>query len=272
MRTLRSIVFTGAWALWTAFFGLAIPFLLLSGSPPKFVRMLSRVWARGILLLLSGIIGLKYRIRNREYAPEAPSLIISNHQSTWETLAALVLFPDVAIVAKRELLRIPVMGWYLRHSPMILIDRTAASAALRQMAEQGRAAVAAGRSVLIFPEGTRKLFGEPVEFKRGVEFLYRMLNVPAVTVVVNSGKFWGIGRGAQRPGVITVSFSEPVASRLGSAEFISTIRATMEAEQAKVEIDDSMQLDQAALLRSSRLSKFRCCRGSLVTHRPGRSS
>jgi 1-acyl-sn-glycerol-3-phosphate acyltransferase len=185
--------------------------------------------------MLSGIVGLKYVLWNGESAPSGPSLIISNHQSMWETLAALVLFPDVAIVAKRELLRIPVMGWYLRRSPMILINRDAAANALRQMVDQSRAAVAAGRSVLIFPEGTRKRVGAPIEFKRGVELLYKMLDVPSIPMVVNSGSFWGIGGGPLRPGVITVALAAPVDPKLSSRDFIKTTTALMESEKAIID-------------------------------------
>ena len=95
-------------------------------------------------------------MRGGENWPLTPGLIIANHELTWETLAALVLFPDVAIVTKQELLRIPIMGWYLRRSPMIMIDRDDGHKALRAMVEQGQAALAAERSVLIFPEGARK--------------------------------------------------------------------------------------------------------------------
>ena len=235
MGTLRSIIFYTAWALWTALFGLAIPFLWVSRSPPKIVRLLSRCWARGILSLLSVIVGLKYVFRDGECIPSGPSLIISNHQSMWETLAALVLFPDVAIVAKRELLRIPVMGWYLRHSPMIIINRDAAANALRQMVDQSRAAVTAGRSVLIFPEGTRKRVGAPIEFKRGVELLYRMLDVPSIPMVVNSGSFWGIGGGPLRPGVITVALAAPVDPKLNSRDFIRTATSVMESKKAIID-------------------------------------
>ena len=185
--------------------------------------------------MLSGIVGLKYVLWNGKSAPSGPSLIISNHQSMWETLAALVLFPDVAIVAKRELLRIPVMGWYLRRSPMILINRDAAANALRQMVDQSRAAVAAGRSVLIFPEGTRKRVGAPIEFKRGVELLYKMLDVPSIPMVVNSGSFWGIGGGPLRPGVITVAFAAPVDPKLNSRDFMKTTTALMESEKAIID-------------------------------------
>ena len=229
------MAFNGLWVLWTALFGVAIPVLLSFGSPPGAVRRLSRLWVRGILLLLSGVVGLKYALQGWEYVLNTPTLIIANHQSTWETLAALVLFPDVAIVAKRELLRIPVMGWYLKHSPMIVIDRDEASKALRLMTAQGRAAVAAGRSVLIFPEGTRRPTGEPVKFKRGVELLYRTLGVPVLPVVVNSGCFWPLGRALKRPGIITVSCLAPIQPGLSAAAFTKTAEGVIQSRKAILE-------------------------------------
>jgi 1-acyl-sn-glycerol-3-phosphate acyltransferase len=234
MKTLRSLVFYSLWGLWTALFGCAIPLLWSVRSPPTLVRTLSRIWARGILALLSGVVGLKYLERGRARVPQIPCLIVVNHQSTWETLAALVLFPDVAIVSKRELLRIPVMGWYLGRSPMIVIDRASTSKALREMTQQSRAAVAGGRSVLIFPEGTRKRAGEPVEFKRGVELLYRTLGVPVLPVVVNSGLFWGIG-GAPGKGTITVSFLTPIDPGLTAAKFTSSAEALIGREKNALE-------------------------------------
>jgi 1-acyl-sn-glycerol-3-phosphate acyltransferase len=236
MRALRSLAFNGLWGLWTALFGLAIPVLLIMGSPPETVRMLTRLWVRGILWMLSGVVGLEYALHGWEHVLHTPSLIIANHQSTWETLAALVLFPDVAIIAKRELLRIPVMGWYLKHSPMIVIDRGEASKALRLMTTQSREALAAGRSVLIFPEGTRKPVGNPVEFKRGVELLYRTLGVPVLPVVVNSGCFWPLGRGPKRPGTITVSCLAPIEPGLSAAVFTKTAEALIQAEKATLEV------------------------------------
>jgi 1-acyl-sn-glycerol-3-phosphate acyltransferase len=235
MSRLRSLVFGGLWGLWTALFGLAIPLVWIAGSPPATVRMLSRVWARGVLSMLVGIVGLRHRERGRAHGVHAPGLIVSNHQSTWETLAALVLFPDVAIVSKRELLRIPVMGWYLRNSPMILIDRASASAALREMTLQSRAALASGRPVLIFPEGTRKPVGEPIEFRRGVEFLYKALGVQALPVVLDSGRFWGLGALPKRSGVITVSLLEPINPGLSAKDFTRTAQTAMQAEVGAIE-------------------------------------
>ena len=231
MRTLRWLAFNFAWGLWTALFGLAIPLLWSIGSPARIVRILSRLWARGVLAMLSVIVGLKHVERGREHVPSSPSLIVSNHESTWETLAALVLFPGVAIIAKRELLRIPVMGWYLRRSPMIVIDRDSASKALRKMADESRAALAEGRSVLIFPEGKRRRAGEALEFKRGVELLYRTLDVPVLPVVLNSGNFWGTGGRPKRPGSIVVSFLAPIYPGLSAAAFVTTATVRMTAEK-----------------------------------------
>ena len=233
LRPARSILFDVLWGAWTALFAPAIPVLLIAGTPPKAVRVLTRLWARGILVLLSGIVGLRYERRGQVNVPATPRLIIVNHESTWETLAALVLFPEVAIVAKRNLARIPVMGWYLARSPMILIDREDAGAALRDMIGQSRAALAEGRSILIFPEGTRKPVGERIEFKRGVELLYRLLDVPVQPVVVDSGRFWGVGGGAKRPGTIGVSFLPSIEPGMRAADFVALAEGMMRAERER---------------------------------------
>lgn len=230
MRALRSLAFDSLWAAWTALFGLAIPLLWLVGSPPRTVRGLSRVWARGVLAILGVIAGVRHRVRGATNTPDEPCLIVANHQSTWETIAVLALFPDVAIVAKRELLRIPVMGWYLNRSPMIVIDREEGGKALREMTAMSRAALADGRSILIFPEGTRRPVDEPVRFKRGVELLYRTLGVPVLPIALDAGRFWR--RREKAPGVITVSILPPIAPGLPAAEFARQAEAIIDAEKA----------------------------------------
>lgn len=234
MRAFRSLVFQILWASWTALFGLTIPVLWLGRCSPRTIRRFTRIWARGVMGLLATAVGLRHVERGLDHTPAEPCLIIVNHQSTWETLAALVLFPDVAIVAKRELLRIPVMGWYLKHSPMIVIDRDEAAKALRQMAAASRAALAEGRSVLIFPEGTRAPVGAPVRFKRGVELLYRTLAVPVLPVATNSGRFWRLGGKSKMAGAIVVSILPPIAPGLGAAEFARKAEALLQAEKSRL--------------------------------------
>ena len=127
MSRIRSGLFNAYWAGWTALFILPLGVLAALGAPARPIRAFTRLWSRGILFGLRAIIGLTYVEEGRARIPSEPCLIVANHQSTWETFAFLALFPDVAIVAKRELLAIPVFAWFLRKSPMILIDRDSGS-------------------------------------------------------------------------------------------------------------------------------------------------
>jgi 1-acyl-sn-glycerol-3-phosphate acyltransferase len=246
LQRTRSLVFTGLWALWTAAFSPVLLAILLAGSPEPLVRSVSRVWARGVLFGLRWIVGLTYHERGRENVPRTPKLIVANHQSTWETIAFLVLFRDVAIVTKHELLEVPIVGWFLRRSPMILIDREGGSKAVRKMVEESAMALAQGRSVLIFPEGTRSDPFARVEFKRGVELLYAKLDCPVLPVALNSGHFWGAGRTIKRRGTITVSYLGPIAPGLPARA------ALRQAEQRIQDELDRMRDGDIPLVSSQR--------------------
>jgi 1-acyl-sn-glycerol-3-phosphate acyltransferase len=137
----------------------------------------------------------------------------------------------VAIVAKKELLRIPVFSWFLRKSPMILIDRDSGSKAVRKMVDESRAAIAQGRSVLIFPEGTRKSVSEPIAFKRGVELLYTKLDRPVLPVALNSGHFWGPGQRFKRGGTVAVTYLAPIPSGLSGSQFTRKAEELLEAQR-----------------------------------------
>jgi 1-acyl-sn-glycerol-3-phosphate acyltransferase len=225
----RSLLFVAYWTAWTALFVAPLVVLALAGAPARPVRTAARLWARGVLAGLHGIVGLRYVEEGREHIPNEPCLLVANHQSTWETLAFLVLVPDVAIVAKRELLAIPVVGWFLRRSPMIVIDRANGTQALRAIIDGSQAADAEGRSVLIFPEGTRGRAGDPLQFKRGVELLYGRLRLPVVPVAVNSGLFWPRGM-ATRAGTIVVSYLAALAPGLPAAEFLRGTEGAIDRE------------------------------------------
>ena len=225
---IRSRLFDVLLAVWTGLFGLAIPVLTLLRAGDHTIRMATRGWARGVLFGLKHVVGLDHVEHGREAFPDEPCLIVCNHQSTWETIAFLLLVPDVAIIAKDELIRIPVFGWYLRRSPMIVIDREAGMRALKTMVDGSRAALAQGRSILVFPEGTRGSGEDELSFKRGVGMLYSRLNVPVVPVAVNSGRFWGRNQPFKRPGTIIVSYRPLIAPGLPAKEFISAAEASVE--------------------------------------------
>jgi 1-acyl-sn-glycerol-3-phosphate acyltransferase len=243
LAKLKSHLFDGFFAAWTALFSIGVLAFWLAGSPQKGIRAATRLWVRGVSFGLKYIVGLRYVEKGRDQVPAEPCLIVCNHESTWETLVALVLFPDVTIVAKQELLQIPVLGWYLRKSPMIVIDRESGSKALKSMLKESREALDAGRSVLIFPQGTRVAEDEPIVFKRGVELLYAKMGVPVLPVAVNSGKFWGLGKSHKRGGVITVSYLPPIAPGLPADEFARIAQAQIQAERWMLTSDQASHED-----------------------------
>ncbi len=230
MSRTRSAIFNLYWAAWTGLF--AVPLVVLSalGSPAKPIRAFTRLWSRGILFGLRHLVGLTYVEEGRERIPAEPCLIVANHQSAWETLAFLTLIPNVAIVAKRELVAIPIVGWFLRRSPMIIIDRANGTQALRTMVDESRLAVADGRSILMFPEGTRGLIGAPVQFKRGVELLYAKLGLPVLPVAVNSGLYWPHEGSHKRAGTVVVSYLTTLAPGLPGGDFMRGTQGAIDLE------------------------------------------
>ncbi|RFB81517.1 lysophospholipid acyltransferase family protein [Methylovirgula sp. 4M-Z18] len=231
---LRSLLFNICFASVTALWAVPIPFLALFGSPSRAVRMMARNWARMVLALLHWIVDISYEVEGRENIPAEPCLIVCNHQSTWETIAFNVLFPNVTLVAKEELGKIPVFGWYLKRAPMILIDRDAGAAAIRKMAEASRKALAQGRSVVIFPQGTRADADDKVDFKRGVQLLYHVLDVKVLPVALNSGRFWPSGKGEKHAGKIRVSCLPVISPGLNAAHFLSQVQTSVELERQRL--------------------------------------
>jgi 1-acyl-sn-glycerol-3-phosphate acyltransferase len=155
-------------------------------------------------------------------------LIASKHQSTWETLAYTILFPDAAIVLKRELLFIPIVGWAMARAGNIAVARGDGASALRGLVKQARAVIADGRSIVIFPEGTRVAPGDERPYQVGVAALYRQLGVPVVPVALNSGVFWGRRKFIKWPGLIRMQILPPIAPGLDREAFLNTLRRRIE--------------------------------------------
>jgi 1-acyl-sn-glycerol-3-phosphate acyltransferase len=239
MQSIRSRIFDVLLVLWTMILGLFIPFLMLAKNP-AWIRKFSRLWTNGILLGLRVIVRLDYNIKGQENRPNDPVLYVCNHQSAWETFAVNSLLTDVAIVMKAELLRYPVFGWYLKHSPMIAIDRSGGAKTLRSMVEQARKAVADGRSVLIFAEGTRCPVNERRSFKAGVVALYRELGLITVPMAINAGVFWDDDSRLKSDGSITVSFLPPIQPGLSDSEFRDQIQTVIHNEKDRLVRDVSV--------------------------------
>jgi 1-acyl-sn-glycerol-3-phosphate acyltransferase len=171
------------------------------------------LWSRVIVWAARRLCGIRYRVLGAERIPPPPFIILSNHQSAWETLAFQAIFPPQVWVVKRELLWIPLFGWGLAMLSPIAIDRGSGGRALKQMLEQGRARLEGGFCIVIFPEGTRVAPGERRPFHAGGAWLAAQTATPIVPVAHDAGRLWPRNAFMKRPGLVTVSVGEPLDPR-----------------------------------------------------------
>ena len=222
----RSALFNVCLWSWTAIMLIAaLPWLAL---PPRFTLAHSRAWMRGVQFLLGTIVGLEHEVRGRPAGLPCRAIFAFKHQSAWETLAIHLLLDGAAIALKRELTQIPLFGWTLLHAGMIRIDRQGGPRALRGLVAGGRAALARGAPIVIFPEGTRVPPGEHRPYHPGVAALYRHLHCPVVPVALNSGVFWGRRSFVKRPGRIVVEFLPPIEPGLERQAFMAELHDRLE--------------------------------------------
>ena len=170
--------------------------------PGKGYQKILLVWPRFNIWLVETVCGLKVEVSGRENLPDEPSIIISNHQSAWETLIFQLLFPAQSYLLKKELLHIPVFGWGLAMNEPVAIDRSKRKEALKLLVDQGGERLADGRWLVIFPEGTRMPPGEPGEFQAGGAMVATRAGCPVVPVAHNAGVFWPKHSFLKYPGTV----------------------------------------------------------------------
>lgn len=183
----------------------------------------ARSWAVLNLRLLQKICKLDYRVEGAENIPDRGVVVLSKHQSTWETMVFQVVFPQVRWVLKRELLRVPFFGWGLAMLKPIAIDRSAGRKAVAQMVEQGGPMLDAGYWVVVFPEGTRTHPGKQRRYKQGGSILAVETGHPVLLVAHNAGEFWPRHSFLKWPGTITLRISPLVDAQGKTAEQVTDI-------------------------------------------------
>lgn len=201
---------------------LGVPFVALFGG--RFLRGYSNVWAWLLQWSVRTIIGARLRIEGP--VPEGQVLFAGKHESYFEALELTRMLGSPATVMKRELTRIPLWGWAAQRYGTIVVDRTANAAALRSMMREAQKARATGRSVLIFPEGTRVPPGETPPLRSGFAGLYRALDLPVVPVAVKSGHVWP-RKGLMHPGEIVFRFGEAIPAGLPRREIEARVHAAI---------------------------------------------
>lgn len=171
---------------------------------------LAKFWARSCIFLLRTVAGIRVEVRGAEHIPAGPLLVASKHQSALETIALIPLFDSPAFILKRELMWLPIFGWYTRRARLIPVNRGARAQALKDMTVHARQAMAENRQIIIFPEGTRRPVGAEPRYKYGVAHLYASLNVPCLPVALNSGMFWPRRTFLKHPGTVVIEILPPI--------------------------------------------------------------
>jgi 1-acyl-sn-glycerol-3-phosphate acyltransferase len=226
MIAIRSLLFNAAFYLWTAFMAILwLPALL---GPRIWTARGQTIWARGVMGLMWVIAGIGIEIRGKENFPDGAALIASKHQSAWDTIIYHIVLDDPAVAMKRELFWIPVYGWYAAKVRMVPIDRRGGPKAVRAMIRASQEAAKMGRSIVVFPEGTRVTPGLRAPYRPGIGGLYTQLALPVVPVALNSGLFWPRRKFLRRPGTIILEFLPVIAPGLKRAELITALEERLE--------------------------------------------
>ncbi|MDH5345397.1 MAG: 1-acyl-sn-glycerol-3-phosphate acyltransferase [Gammaproteobacteria bacterium] len=208
MVWLRSVVFQ---VYFFASVAVAATMTFLCWPLPHAVRFgIARIWGKSMLIAGRFFCGLDYVIEGMDNIPDHPSVIMIKHTTVFETYAQLAIFPPQTWVLKHELLWIPIFGWGLAAMKPIAIDRGAGHRAVTQVIEQGKARLADGIWVTIFPEGTRMPLGETKRYGISGAALASEAQVPVLPVAHNAGDFWPRRGLKKEPGLIRFCIGPPI--------------------------------------------------------------
>ncbi len=233
MILLRSLLFLFSLVLLTPPYSLIA--LLTFPLPVMWRYRVISYWSRIVLWLLRVLCGIRYEVRGREHIPTTPTIILSKHQSAWETLAFQQIFPPQVWVMKRSLLLVPFFGWGLAMLRPIAIDREAGRAALKQVTDQGQDRLNRGFWIVIFPEGTRIAPGKTGRYGIGGAWLSTHTGTHVLPVAHNAGEFWGRNALHQLPGTITVSIGAPIdPASMKPSELNEKVQAWIETEMGQI--------------------------------------
>ncbi len=226
----RSTIFYLVYSMVTVWFGLT-GILFLSWLPYRSRITYLGWWNFTTMHWLAFCCGVRYEVHGRENLPDGPCVILSKHQSQWETYYLQVLKVPVVTVLKRELLNVPFFGWGLRLLEPIAIDRDSPKQALKHIMEEGQRRLREGRSVMIFPEGTRTPPGQVGNYARSGATLACKAGVPIVPVAHNAGLFWPARKFVKYPGTIQVIIGAPIdTTNRDGRELTEIVKTWIEAQ------------------------------------------
>ncbi|HAD98969.1 MAG TPA: 1-acyl-sn-glycerol-3-phosphate acyltransferase [Gammaproteobacteria bacterium] len=234
MLFLRSLIyFLGSTLVLSALVAIA---LVLFFTPLKVRYAILSKWSLFCLWWLRITLNIKLNIIGKENIPNSACVIISNHQSTWETLALQTIFPHQTWVLKQELQWIPIFGWGLSLLKPIIINRGEKLKALKKVLKQGAARISEGIFVVVFPEGTRQPYGQLGEYQKGGVAIAKKTGCDISPVYHNAGKLWPKGSFVKQPGLITMVIGKSISVEgKSAAELTKEVRDWTEAQSLSIQ-------------------------------------
>ncbi|PKO48832.1 MAG: 1-acyl-sn-glycerol-3-phosphate acyltransferase [Betaproteobacteria bacterium HGW-Betaproteobacteria-4] len=237
MRAVRSTLFMAYAIVWSI---LSAPLVVIAALALRGLwgYRFGKLWRLGMQFGVENILGIRPKVIGRENMPKEPCVILSKHQSAWETMTIQDLVPAGAycvFVLKKELLRVPLVGWGLAAMKMISIDRTAGKDALDQVVIQGRERLQQGFYVVLFPEGTRVAPGQKKRYKPGGAYLATHVGCKVVPVAHDAGELWPRQAFLKTPGTVTMSIGPAFdATGMTEAEVNQRAEAWIEEEMHRI--------------------------------------
>jgi 1-acyl-sn-glycerol-3-phosphate acyltransferase len=228
------IAWTGLCTLGTAPFSLLFPLKWLGFSwPRKSVMWIAYVWGVGVQFILKHTVSITYEIKGIENLSGRPVIFACKHQSAWETTMIQIIQRDTAVILKHELLWIPIFGQALWMADAIAIRRSQGKKTLPQLVEQAQNQFSKGRSIFIFPEGTRMSPDKPTKCRHGIFALYQALGCNVVPIGLNAGRFWGRRSFIKKSGHIIMNAMAPIEPGLDEKSFFNRLNGDLDKGSQK---------------------------------------
>ena len=229
---LLTIIFYGALASWTILMGLlSLPFIFL---PSKFIALPAKIWIKGIFICLKYICGVTHEIRGLNKLSDEPVIIVSKHQSAFETFALYYYLKKSFFIHKKQLFFIPIFGQYLMKHNMVSIDRAGHASTMRKMITDVKKKLDSGSTIIIFPEGTRKEPWAKADYKTGFIGIYNTSKRRLQPVALNSGLIWQKGLKIIKRGHIIIEFLPQIEIGLDKKEVLNKVENSIESATNKL--------------------------------------